>query len=111
MAGILPVAYYRNKVYFLFGRETKDVNNKQAGQWSDFGGTREKGETLFQTAVREGYEETDGIFGDERAIEQLIENNQIEVMNQGKYKIYMVMVGNHVHGQNIMLGINIWQIF
>tara|TARA_Y100000389_G_C17449650_1_gene513874 strand:+ start:1255 stop:1734 length:480 start_codon:yes stop_codon:yes gene_type:complete len=92
MAGILPITYYKNKVYFLFGRETKDVNNKQAGQWSDFGGTREKGETLFQTAVREGYEETDGIFGDEQAIGRLIEDYQIEVMNQGKYKIYMVMV-------------------
>ena len=29
MAGILPVAYYRNKVYFLFGRKTKDENTNK----------------------------------------------------------------------------------
>ena len=92
MAGILPIAYHNGKVYFLFGRETKDVKTRQSGLWSDFGGTREKGESLFYTAVREGYEETDGVLGNQKKIESLIENYQIDVINQGKYKIYMVMV-------------------
>ena len=32
--GILPIAVYQNKVYFLFGRE-----NNSKREWSDFGGS------------------------------------------------------------------------
>jgi 8-oxo-dGTP pyrophosphatase MutT (NUDIX family) len=92
MAGILPVAYHKNKVYFLFGRETKDLNLRPSGLWSDFGGTREKGETLFDTAIREGYEETDGVLGSKKHISLLINNNLIDILNQGKYTSYMIMV-------------------
>ena len=46
MAGILPLAYYNDKIYFLLGRETVDVDHKAKGKWSDFGGSIEKGETL-----------------------------------------------------------------
>ena len=52
-AGILPVALHRGKLLFLFGKE------HVGGKWSDFGGSPIKNETKFQTAIREGYEETD----------------------------------------------------
>ena len=51
-AGILPVAKIKNKLYFLFAVEVSD------NKWSDFGGKSEKNETTYNTAIREGYEET-----------------------------------------------------
>ena len=50
-AGILPVAKFKNKIYFLFASELSD------NKWSDFGGKQEKNETIYNTAIREGYEE------------------------------------------------------
>lgn len=58
--GIIPVATDGVKVYFLFGKEVED------GKWSDFGGGREKIETPFQTAVREGGEELCGFLDMEK---------------------------------------------
>ena len=47
MAGILPLAYHNDKMYFLLGRETVDVDHRAKGQWSDWW-VIEKGETLKQ---------------------------------------------------------------
>ena len=63
MAGILPYTQDENgKHYFLFARER--INNNPAcsdhGLWSDFGGSRNKGETLKSCAIREGCEELCG---------------------------------------------------
>ncbi len=54
--GILPVAFHKGKIYFLFSREYSKSKTKR-GLWSDFGGSKEKGETLLETAIREGFEE------------------------------------------------------
>lgn len=63
MAGILPYTQDEDgNHYFLFGRER--MNNNPAcsdrGLWSDFGGSRDKGETLKNCAIREGCEELCG---------------------------------------------------
>ena len=71
--GILPIAFKNGKIYFLFGRETIDIW-KDSGLWSDFGGGKEKNETYKETAIREGWEETDGVLGNLKTIEYLIEN-------------------------------------
>ena len=63
--GILPVAFYKGKIYFLFSREYSKSKNKK-GLWSDFGGSREKGETYEETAIREGHEESNYILGSKR---------------------------------------------
>ena len=70
-AGILPVALYKGEVYFLFGRESRHIDHKASGLWSDFGGSREKNETYKQTAIREGYEESSGFLGTKKQIENL----------------------------------------
>ena len=57
---ILPVTLYKNKIYFLFGKERNIDENPG---WSDFGGGTDKGETFIQTAVREGGEELTGFLG------------------------------------------------
>jgi hypothetical protein len=66
---ILPVTLHNGKVYFLFGKERNIDENPG---WSDFGGGTEKGESLFQTAIREGSEELTGFLGSEKEIKQLL---------------------------------------
>jgi hypothetical protein len=66
---ILPVTIHNNKVCFLFGKE-RDIDENPG--WSDFGGGTDKGETLFQTACREGGEELTGFLGDSADIKKLL---------------------------------------
>ena len=55
--GILPVSLQNGHLYFLLGKE------RGSNEWSDFGGSKEKGEIPFQTAMREGTEELCGFLG------------------------------------------------
>jgi len=57
----LPVALHKGKLYFLFGKENPLEDSARG--FSDFGGGMEKGETPFETAVREGSEELTGFLG------------------------------------------------
>ena len=97
-AGILPITVHRNKIYFLYGRENiKNRKNRDRGKWSDFGGSTEKGETAFQTAAREGWEETSGILGSLRRIKSLIKHNLLDkiVYNEdgkGSYTVFLVLI-------------------
>ena len=72
-AGILPVSFNGVCMVFLLGKEH---NN----QWSDFGGSSSlnKGETKFQTAIREGHEELSGLLGTRNELENLVKNNYIK---------------------------------
>jgi 8-oxo-dGTP pyrophosphatase MutT (NUDIX family) len=59
--GILPVTVRDDgKLCFLFGKENKYADTPG---WSDFAGGNEKGETDYQTALREGAEELTGFLG------------------------------------------------
>ena len=66
---ILPVTILNNKVYFLFGKEREIDENPG---WSDFGGGTDKGESFFQTAIREGSEELTGFLGNPNDIKKLL---------------------------------------
>ena len=72
-SSILPVTIYKNKLYFLFGKE--NPNEKSAPGWSDFGGRIETTETPLQGAIREGCEEMSGFLGDEKQLKALIQKN------------------------------------
>ena len=72
--GILPVAIYRGDIYFLFGRESRHIDHKASGLWSDFGGAPEKKENRMETAAREGWEETEGVLGSHKHIKFMVEN-------------------------------------
>lgn len=87
-AGILPIAIYNKKIYLLLGKENG------SGGWSDFGGGREQGESLYQTALREGVEELNGFLGTESDMKKLIENNSVGVISTDKpiYKCYMIKI-------------------
>ena len=68
-ASILPVTIYKNKIYFLFGKE-RDIDENPG--WSDFGGGTEKGESFLNTAIREGSEEITGFLGNTKDIKKLL---------------------------------------
>jgi len=72
-SSILPVAVHNNKLYFLFGKENS--LEESAPGFSDFGGGIEKGETAFETAIREGGEELTGFFGSSSQIKRHIKQS------------------------------------
>lgn len=69
-SSILPVALYKNKLYFLFGKENPLEDSARG--FSDFGGGIEKGEKPLETALREGSEELTGFMGTSEKIRQHI---------------------------------------
>ena len=87
-AGVLPIAFHNGKVYMLIGKEN------HSGGWSDFGGGREKDESLYETAIREGVEELNGFFGGETILRNKIKNNSITVLETKEpvYKCYLFKV-------------------
>ena len=91
--GVLPVAYHNGNIYFLFSRERLVHNkDKDRGLWSDFGGSTEKGETQFQTAVREAAEESSGILGTRANIRQLIKKHLAAKIKDKQYSVWVVEV-------------------
>ena len=87
--GILPVALHNNQMYFLFSQEEKTKDNNK---WSDFGGSREGSESHYQTAMREGYEESSGFFGSEDQLKQLIRKNKIVTIDIDTYATYIFKI-------------------
>ena len=69
---ILPTCFIDNKLYFLFGKE-KDTDENPG--WADFGGGTEKGETLLNTAIREGSEELTGFLGSKEDVKKMLTKN------------------------------------
>lgn len=72
-SSILPVSIYKGKLFFLFGKETE--LEQSAKGFSDFGGGMEKGETMYDTAMREGAEELTGFLGNSQQLNKYIRKN------------------------------------
>lgn len=74
--GIIPFSYDNGNIYFLFGRESKDIRWSEKGLWSNFGGTINKTkESNMEGIIREFWEESSGIFGTKDSVENYIRNN------------------------------------
>lgn len=90
--GFLPVAMYKNKLYFLFGKE-RDRPNETARGWADFGGGSEEGETTYQTASREGAEELSGFLGNQKKIRSLLNKKKLVIKTDDKnYTTFIVPI-------------------
>ena len=87
--GILPVAVHNGELYFLFGRENIRDTIKPKERWCDFGGGKEGRETYFETAAREGWEESSGFLGSLGEIKNLIKNKTITTVTYGGYKSFI----------------------
>jgi hypothetical protein len=85
-AGVLPVALYKNQLYFLFGQE------QDTKEWSDFGGGSEPNETPRQTAVREATEELNGFYGDKQGIQRLLQKQLVAKLHFDTYTTFLVHV-------------------
>jgi len=72
-AGILPTTIYKNRLYFLFGKENQYEDS--APGFSDFGGGTDNKESFLQTAIREGGEELTGFLGMDNDIKKLLKKH------------------------------------
>ena len=81
-AGILPVALYNGAIYLLLGQERNNL-------WSDFGGSSNKNEKPYKTAIREGYEELNGFLGNINELENKVNSNLILSISYDKYTTYI----------------------
>lgn len=88
-AGILPVAVFKNKLYFLFGLENEYADTPG---WADFGGGREKKETNYETAIREGCEELNGFLGCGKKLAKLAKKNRVSEATYEHYTTYIFQV-------------------
>ena len=82
-AGVLPVAIYRGTLLLLLGQE------RHNNLWADFGGSHNKGEKPFNTAIREGMEELNGLLGNENEFEETVTNNMVLTISYDKYTTYI----------------------
>jgi len=86
-ASLLPISIYKNKLYFLFGKE--NTMEDSAKGWSDFGGKVEKNESVYEGALREGSEEMTGFLGDANDLKKIIkENGGTLKMELNKYHVH-----------------------
>jgi len=79
-AGILPTTIYKNKLYFLFGKENKYADTPG---FSDFGGGTDNGESYIQTAIREGGEELTGFLGSDEELGKMLKKRGTYNINNG----------------------------
>lgn len=87
---ILPVSIYKNKIYFLFGKENP-LEPKESSGWSDFGGSCEKNETPYNTSIREATEELTGFLGNKTQIRKKIQKGfyKLKVNNYHMFILYI----------------------
>ena len=94
-SSILPVTIHNNKLHFLFGKE---ASLEDTPGWSDFGGGTEPGESIFNTALREGAEELTGFLGNSNELKQHIKQHgghyHINQNGPSTIKIYEIVRKN-----------------
>lgn len=90
-SSVLPVAYYKNQLYFLFGKENKYDTTPG---WADFGGGIEHGEKIYETAMREASEELTGFLGNPTTVKTHIKKRGgvYKINNDDKYHIHIFAV-------------------
>ena len=87
--GILPVAIKNGQVHFLFGKEN-ELDDTPG--WADFGGGAEDGESSFDTALREGSEEINGILGSVEQLRKEVTKHKISTLKFKTYTTYIYMM-------------------
>ncbi len=85
-SGILPATIYKNKLHFLFGRESK---LDETPGWSDFAGGVEGKDGLMETAVREGTEELTGFLGTEGELSKLLKKHGVHKVQWNTYTTHV----------------------
>jgi 8-oxo-dGTP pyrophosphatase MutT (NUDIX family) len=91
-SSILPVTFHKNKLYFLFGKETPLETS--APGWSDFGGGMEPGESKEETALREGGEELTGFLGNPEQLKRRIASHggMYHINYKDQYHVHVIYI-------------------
>ncbi|NGX47889.1 MAG: hypothetical protein K1000chlam3_01274 [Chlamydiae bacterium] len=87
--GVLPYCVQNNEVYFLL---SKEGYGRAKNTWCDFGGGKNKEETVIQTAAREGWEESRDILDDKETIQGKI--SLASSIGLKKYKMFFMKIEN-----------------
>lgn len=80
--GVLPYCVDRGEIYFLL---SKEGFGSAKNTWCDFGGAKDRGEILLETAARECWEESREILGDLKEIKEKISMSAPIGENYGMY--------------------------
>lgn len=96
-SSILPVTIHKNRLLFLFGKET-NLDDTQG--WSDFGGGMNTNETPLEAALREGGEELTGFLGEPSIIKKAIKSNHNKIYHidhhfsntDNHYHVHMIYI-------------------
>jgi hypothetical protein len=107
MPGVLPYAFFNNTVYFLLGREHKEVGWDGGNTFSDFGGSIDPKHTTTEflakfgatsadqdkvTASVEFWEETMGLFFTELEIYNLLKSKNDITLKSGPYVEHLLRI-------------------
>jgi hypothetical protein len=108
-SGILIYSYNNNnKLVFLLGKENKLLNYPDSNKYCDFGGHREKNETIIETAIREFDEESMGSIMDINTIKKklldpstfyVIINNYVQYVVKIEYNETIPLVYNRIRNK------------
>ena len=71
--GLLPYAWVKGQPVLLLGREMYLPRWDGSRRWAPFGGGVHSGEKPYRAALREGYEETMGLFGTPRELARKVD--------------------------------------
>jgi hypothetical protein len=92
-AGILPYATNtKGELVFLLGLENEGTDESRNNLWSDFGGSKDRGETPEQTAYREFIEESMNAIGDNEKIKKSLKHPTILYISDNKYYQYVIRI-------------------
>jgi 8-oxo-dGTP pyrophosphatase MutT (NUDIX family) len=90
-SSILPATLFKGKLYFLFGKENEKEDSAKG--FSDFGGGVERGETIYETAMREGGEELTGFLGDGAHLRKYIKTHGgVFPIVHGDYHVHIFFI-------------------
>lgn len=89
-SSILPVAIHKGKMFFLFGKENEMEDSAKG--FSDFGGGVEPGESITDTAIREGAEELCGFLGEPSEIKRLLKTGGCYKLSYNNYHVHICLM-------------------
>lgn len=89
-AGILPYSIKDGQIYLLLGKEDAYDDWDQKGLYGYFSGCKEDTETIIGCALREGYEETNGILGNIESLQNKISEDNKIVTNTSVFYFFEI---------------------
>lgn len=93
--GILPYAIKDGKVLLLLGREVHIPGWDGSNLWAPFGGGVDPGESVYAAALREGYEETMGMFGSVAELRKRVGRGAHTRWKHGRNMTLLMRVEHH----------------